>query len=42
VAATRTPAQALPVSGAITGDPGAARLHVSVDVQLLDTFSAAA
>ena len=36
VAATRTPAQALPVSGAIIGDPGAARLHVSVDVQLLD------
>lgn len=36
VAATRTPAQALPVSGAIIGDPGTARLHVSVDVQLLD------
>lgn len=36
VAATRTPAQALPVSGATIGDPGAARLHVSVDVQLLD------
>lgn len=36
VAATRTPAQALPVSGAIIGDPGNARLHVSVDVQLLD------
>ncbi len=36
VAATRTPAQALPVSGAIIGAPGASRLHVSVDVQLLD------
>lgn len=36
VAATRTPAQALPVSGAILGDPGAARLHVSVDVRLVD------
>lgn len=36
VAATRTPAQALPVSGAIIGDPGNARLHVSVDVQLAD------
>lgn len=36
VAATRTPAQALPVSGVIIGAPGTARLHVSVDVQLLD------
>jgi transglutaminase-like putative cysteine protease len=36
VAATRTPAQALPVSGAILGDPGASRLHVSVDVRLAD------
>lgn len=34
VAATRSPAQALPVSGAIIGDPGASRLHVSVDVSL--------
>jgi transglutaminase-like putative cysteine protease len=37
VATTRTPAQALPVSGAILGDPGEARLHVSVDVALVDT-----
>ncbi|WP_419254836.1 transglutaminase family protein [Caulobacter sp. ErkDOM-YI] len=36
VATTRTPAQALPVSGAILGDPGEARLHVSVDVALVD------
>ncbi|WP_454759263.1 transglutaminase family protein [Caulobacter segnis] len=36
VAATRTPAQALPVSGAIIGDPGKARLQVSVDVRLVD------
>ncbi len=42
VAATRTPAQALPVSGAIIGDPGTARLHVSVDVQLLDPINQAA
>ena len=42
VAATRTPAQALPVSGAIIGAPGASRLHVSVDVQLLDETGQAA
>jgi YD repeat-containing protein len=42
VAATRTPAQAMPVSGAIVGDPGNARLHVSVDVQLLDALCEAA
>ncbi|WP_297513498.1 transglutaminase family protein [uncultured Caulobacter sp.] len=42
VAATRTPAQALPVSGAIIGDPGASRLHVSVDVRLADEVDAAA
>ena len=37
VAATRTPGQALPVSGAILGDPGQSRLYVSVDVQLIET-----
>jgi transglutaminase-like putative cysteine protease len=42
VATTRTPSQALPVSGAIIGDPGAARLHVSVDVSLLDARPEAA
>ncbi|PIB96618.1 transglutaminase family protein [Caulobacter sp. X] len=42
VAATRTPAQALPVSGAIIGDPGKARLHVSVDVRLVDEMGRAA
>ena len=39
VAATRTPAQALPVSGAILGDPGSSRLHVSVDVRLVQDAS---
>lgn len=42
VAATRSPAQALPVSGAIIGDPGAARLHVSVDVSLVREVEQAA
>jgi len=42
VAATRTPAQALPVSGAIIGDPGSARLHVSVEVRLVDPINHAA
>ena len=42
VAATRTPAQALPVSGAIIGDPGSSRLHVSVDVRLVDEIDRAA
>ena len=42
VAATRTPAQALPVSGAIIGDPGAARLHVSVAVDLVEEVERAA
>lgn len=42
VAATRTPAQALPVSGAIIGDPGKSRLHVSVDVRLIDEIGRAA
>lgn len=42
VAATRTPAQAAPVSGAIIGDPGSARLHVSVQVRLLDPTNDAA
>lgn len=42
VAATRTPAQALPVSGAILGDPGKSRLHVSVDVRLIDEIGRAA
>ncbi|WP_299017263.1 transglutaminase family protein [uncultured Caulobacter sp.] len=42
VAATRTPAQALPVSGAIIGDPGKSRLHVSVDVRLVDEIGRAA
>lgn len=42
VAATRTPAQALPVSGAIIGDPGQSRLHVSVDVRLVDEIGRAA
>lgn len=42
VAATRTPAQALPVSGAILGDPGKSRLQVSVDVRLLDEIGHAA
>lgn len=36
IAATRTPAEALPLSGAILGDPGLSRLHVSVDVRLID------
>lgn len=39
VAATRTPAESLPVSGAIIGDPGASRLHVSVDVRLAEEFA---
>ena len=42
VATTRTPTQAQPVSGAIRGNPGTARLHVSVDVQLVDAFCEAA
>jgi len=42
VAATRTPAQALPVSGAILGDPGASRMHVSVDVRLAGEIAPAA
>jgi transglutaminase-like putative cysteine protease len=42
VAATRTPAQARPVSGAIIGDPGESRLHVSVDVRLVDEIGRAA
>ena len=42
VAATRTPTQALPVSGAIIGDPGSSRLHVSVDVRLVDEIDRAA
>lgn len=42
VAATRTPAQALPISGAIIGDPGRSRLHVSVDVRLIDEIDRAA
>jgi transglutaminase-like putative cysteine protease len=42
VAATRTPAQALPVSGAIIGHPGSSRLHVSVDVRLVDEIDRAA
>lgn len=42
VAATRTPGQALPVSGAIIGDPGKSRLHVSVDVRLIDEIGRAA
>jgi len=39
VAATRTPAQALPVSGAIIGDPGSSRLHVSVEVRLIEPIN---
>ncbi|PHY22296.1 transglutaminase family protein [Caulobacter sp. BP25] len=42
VAATRTPAQALPVSGAILGDPGKSRLQVSVDVRLINEIGHAA
>lgn len=42
VAATRTPAKALPVSGAIIGNPGTSRLHVSVDVSLIDPIVEAA
>jgi transglutaminase-like putative cysteine protease len=42
VAATRTPGQALPVSGAIIGDPGKSRLQVSVDVRLIDEIGHAA
>jgi transglutaminase-like putative cysteine protease len=42
VAATRTPLQALPVSGAIIGDPGSSRLHVSVEVRLVDSIDQAA
>jgi transglutaminase-like putative cysteine protease len=42
VAATRTPAQALPVSGAILGDPGKSRMQVSVDVRLIDEIGHAA
>lgn len=42
VAATRTPAQALPVSGAIIGDPGKSRLQVSVDVRIIDEIGRAA
>ena len=42
VAATRTPAKALPVSGAIIGNPGTSRLHVSVDVSLVDPLVEAA
>ena len=39
VAATRTPAESLPVSGAIIGDPGESRLHVSVEVRLAEEFA---
>lgn len=42
VAATRTPAEALPVSGTLIGDPGRSTLSVSVDVQQLDDLSEAA
>jgi hypothetical protein len=42
VAATRTPGEAKPITGAIVGDPGEARLDVNVEVRLLDNLSAAA
>jgi transglutaminase-like putative cysteine protease len=40
VAATRTPLQAMPISGRIIGDPGDSRLVVSVEVQRIDDASA--
>ncbi|MDB5454650.1 MAG: transglutaminase domain protein [Caulobacter sp.] len=42
VAASRTPAQAQPISGTIVGDPGRSRLDVTVDVQLVNTMTVAA
>ncbi|AYV49207.1 transglutaminase family protein [Caulobacter flavus] len=42
VAATRTPAEALPVSGTVIGDPGLSELSVAVDVQQLDVLCEAA
>jgi len=42
VAMTRTPAEAIPVSGAISGDAGHAELTVHVDVRLVDSLQAAA
>jgi hypothetical protein len=42
VAATRTPAEALPVSGTVIGDPGLSELSVVVDVQQLDALCEAA
>lgn len=38
VAVSRTPAEASPISGAIQGNPGAARLTIHVDVRVEDTF----
>jgi transglutaminase-like putative cysteine protease len=42
VAATRTPAEALPVSGTVIGDPGLSELSVVVDVQQQDGLCEAA
>lgn len=42
VAVTRTPAEAAPVTGAIYGDPGEARLSVHVDVRPADSLPVAA
>lgn len=42
VAATRTPGEALPVSGTLIGDPGASTLSVTVEVRQLEDLSQAA
>jgi transglutaminase-like putative cysteine protease len=40
VGATRTPAEAAPVSGSLVGDPGNSRLTVAVDVRLAERVAA--
>ena len=42
VAATRTPAEAYPITGTLIGDPGRRELHVKVEVKAGDTLQAAA
>ena len=42
VAATRTPAEAYPITGTLIGDPGRRELHVKVEVKAGDGLQAAA
>ncbi|HMP62307.1 MAG TPA: transglutaminase domain-containing protein, partial [Phenylobacterium sp.] len=42
VAVSRTPAEAAPISGTLSGDPGASQMTVSVDVRLAPPIAAAA